>query len=78
MPDTAAAPVAGEIPATWKYETERFFVPEEAVASKAPTVRYFASYAPNVVIMESSVAEKDEPAPLRATLNFSGLSFSLA
>ena len=43
VPVTVAFPVAGEMPATWKYDVERGLVPEETTDSIAPTVRYFES-----------------------------------
>lgn len=58
--------MAGEIPATWKYPTERRLPPDGIVASIAPTERYFGSYAANAL---SKIA---------ADLNFSAFSLSFA
>ena len=71
-------PVTGEIPATWKYETERFFVPDVTEASNAQTVRYFASYAAETPYAKRKTADIADSAPERATLNLSGFSFSFA
>ena len=45
FPVTFATPVAGEMPATWKYEPERFLpsAVEDDAQSNAPTVRSFGS-----------------------------------